>query len=48
MIGGMVSSTILMLVVISAVYGLIKGRKLPAKMAGASDIDALALPVAAE
>jgi copper/silver efflux system protein len=48
MIGGMVSSTVLTLVVIPAVYGLIKGRKLRGKMAGASEIDAGALPVAAE
>jgi Cu(I)/Ag(I) efflux system membrane protein CusA/SilA len=48
MIGGMVSSTILTLVVIPAVYGLIKGWKLPGKVAGASGIEAVALPVAAE
>jgi Cu(I)/Ag(I) efflux system membrane protein CusA/SilA len=49
MIGGMVSSTILTLVVIPAVYGLIKGQKLPAKVvAGDSGIEAVALPVAAE
>ena len=29
MIGGMVSSTILTLVVIPAIYGLVKGRRLP-------------------
>jgi Cu(I)/Ag(I) efflux system membrane protein CusA/SilA len=48
MIGGMVSSTILTLVVIPAVYGLIKGWKLPGKVAGASEIEAVALPLAAE
>jgi copper/silver efflux system protein len=48
MIGGMVSSTILTLVVIPAVYGLIKGRKLPGKVAGASEKEAVALQVAAE
>ncbi len=31
MIGGMISSTILTLVVIPAIYGLIKGWRLPAK-----------------
>jgi Cu(I)/Ag(I) efflux system membrane protein CusA/SilA len=31
MIGGMVSSTVLTLVVIPAVYGLIKGWRLPSK-----------------
>jgi Cu(I)/Ag(I) efflux system membrane protein CusA/SilA len=48
MIGGMVSSTILTLVVIPAVYGLIKGRKLPGKVAAASEIEAVARPMAAE
>ena len=31
MIGGMISSTVLTLVVIPAIYGLIKGWRLPAK-----------------
>jgi len=31
MIGGMVSSTLLTLIVIPAIYGLVKGWRLPAK-----------------
>ncbi|WP_156453821.1 efflux RND transporter permease subunit, partial [Methylobacterium sp. CCH5-D2] len=50
MIGGMVSSTVLTLVVIPAVYALVKGRGLPP--AGAvregTDGEAMRLPQAAE
>jgi Cu(I)/Ag(I) efflux system membrane protein CusA/SilA len=43
MIGGMTSSTILTLVVIPAIYGLIKGWRLPI-VAGAISHDAKAEP----
>jgi len=46
MIGGMISSTLLTLIVIPAIYGLVKGwglpRGLPAKAAGARGAPALA------
>jgi Cu(I)/Ag(I) efflux system membrane protein CusA/SilA len=51
MIGGMVSSTVLTLIVIPAVYGLIKGWQLPVPVAGArspSEGAAVALKAAAE
>jgi len=51
MIGGMVSSTVLTLIVIPAVYGLIKGWQLPVPIAGArspSEGAAVALKAAAE
>ena len=36
MIGGMVSSTMLTLIVIPAIYGLVKGRKLPSRKTDAA------------
>jgi copper/silver efflux system protein len=42
MIGGMVSSTVLTLIVIPAVYGLIKGWGLPDQPHASSDVDRLA------
>jgi copper/silver efflux system protein len=50
MIGGMVSSTVLTLVVIPAVYGLIKGWRLPtsAKGTAASEAEEIGLRAAAE
>jgi len=51
MIGGMVSSTMLTLLVIPAIYGLVKGWRLPAAaMAGraASEPVPIRLPVAVE
>jgi Cu(I)/Ag(I) efflux system membrane protein CusA/SilA len=50
MIGGMISSTILTLVVIPAIYGLVKGWGLPAKASPVSreSIEAMALRRAAE
>jgi Cu(I)/Ag(I) efflux system membrane protein CusA/SilA len=50
MIGGMVSSTILTLVVIPAIYGLIKGWPLRAKTAQVPEekAEAMPLPEAAE
>jgi Cu(I)/Ag(I) efflux system membrane protein CusA/SilA len=49
MIGGMTSSTILTLVVILAIYGLVKARRLPAKSVPAlREMEALTLPQAAE
>jgi Cu(I)/Ag(I) efflux system membrane protein CusA/SilA len=50
MIGGMVSSTVLTLVVIPAVYGLIKGWRLPSKAAPVSEqeVERAALSEAAE
>jgi Cu(I)/Ag(I) efflux system membrane protein CusA/SilA len=50
MIGGMVSSTVLTLVVIPAVYGLIKGWRLPARYEPRADVvpEAIPLRLAAE
>jgi copper/silver efflux system protein len=49
MIGGMTSSTVLTLVVIPAIYGLIKGWRLPAKSVPAwEEMEALTLREAAE
>jgi copper/silver efflux system protein len=49
MIGGMISSTVLTLVVIPAIYGLIKGWRLPAKSVPAlEEMEALTLREAAE
>jgi Cu(I)/Ag(I) efflux system membrane protein CusA/SilA len=49
MIGGMTSSTILTLVVIPAIYGLVKAWRLPAKPVPAlEEMEALTLPQAAE
>ena len=39
MIGGMVSSTLLTLIVIPAIYGLVKGRGLATKADGLSDTE---------
>jgi Cu(I)/Ag(I) efflux system membrane protein CusA/SilA len=41
MIGGMVSSTLLTLIVIPAVYGLIKGWRLPAGAGAPAGLEAL-------
>jgi Cu(I)/Ag(I) efflux system membrane protein CusA/SilA len=46
MIGGMVSSTVLTLVVIPAVYALVKGRGLP--QGAAETKDEARMPLAAE
>ena len=43
MIGGMISSTILTLVVIPAIYGLVKGWRLPVKSVGTSESSAKAM-----
>jgi copper/silver efflux system protein len=50
MIGGMVSSTLLTLIVIPAIYGLIKGRGLPGKVNAErpTDDDAGEIRLAAE
>jgi Cu(I)/Ag(I) efflux system membrane protein CusA/SilA len=50
MIGGMVSSTLLTLVVIPAIYGLVKGWQMPAKVAPSSEnqVEAVSLREAAE
>ena len=47
MIGGMVSSTVLTLVVIPAIYGLVKGRRLALRQEGSAAVQA-GLPRAAE
>ena len=47
MIGGMVSSTVLTLVVIPAIYGLVKGRRLTLRQEGSAAVQA-GLPRAAE
>ncbi|WP_375276015.1 efflux RND transporter permease subunit [Methylorubrum thiocyanatum] len=47
MIGGMVSSTVLTLVVIPAIYGLVKGRRLALRQEGSAAVQA-GLPQAAE
>jgi Cu(I)/Ag(I) efflux system membrane protein CusA/SilA len=47
MIGGMVSSTVLTLVVIPAIYGLVKGRRLALRHVGLAAVHA-GLPRAAE
>ncbi|KMO28670.1 cation transporter [Methylobacterium variabile] len=47
MIGGMVSSTVLTLVVIPAIYGLVKGRRLALRQEGSATVQAR-LPRAAE
>ncbi|TKB45433.1 MAG: hypothetical protein E5W81_25100, partial [Mesorhizobium sp.] len=43
MIGGMISSTLLTLVVIPAIYGLVKGWRLP-KGVASTTIDEVTLP----
>ncbi len=50
MIGGMVSSTLLTLIVIPAIHGLVKGRGLPSKDAErfADDAEAWEIRLAAE
>jgi copper/silver efflux system protein len=50
MIGGMMSSSVLTLVVIPAIYGLVKGWRLPRKQARRSEdaLERAALPEAAE
>lgn len=48
MIGGMVSSTMLTLVVIPAVYALIKGRGLPRSDTAMESVEREKLPLAAE
>jgi Cu(I)/Ag(I) efflux system membrane protein CusA/SilA len=48
MIGGMVSSTLLTLVVIPALYDLIKGFSLPRKIAASAGQTNISEPAAAE
>ena len=48
MIGGMVSSTVLTLVVIPAVYGLVKGRGLPTSRTLTESVEQQKMPLAAE
>jgi Cu(I)/Ag(I) efflux system membrane protein CusA/SilA len=48
MIGGMISSTVLTLLVIPAIYGLVKGWRLPAAAAAATKLVPAHLPVAVE